>query len=174
MSLALLCAEIFCCRILDVSCCTVRTVLTVKEKTTLAALVGFFEAFIWFVVVRQAMNSSETGLPVALAYGGGFAAGTYVGGKIAKRLIRYNVVMQVVSSKRDDELVRALQAAKFAVTVVDTKATAFGPEKYMLFSEIGSRRLEEYKKLVYSLDPGAFIMVQETKYVFNGFMRKGE
>ncbi len=174
METALLCAEIFFCRILDVSCCTIRTVLTVKERTALSALVGFFEAFLWFVVVRQALSATNDSIFVALAYGGGFAAGTYVGGRLARWLIKSNVVMEVVTTGKNDELVKALQESKFAVTVVDTKATAFGPEKYMLFSEISSRRLPEYKKLVYRLDPRAFIMVQETKYVFNGFMRKGE
>ncbi|MEG1632456.1 MAG: DUF5698 domain-containing protein [Oscillospiraceae bacterium] len=174
MKVALLCVEIFLCRILDVSCCTMRTVLTVKEKTALAALVGFFEAFLWFVIVRQALNSEVTGLPIALAYGGGFAAGTFVGGKLAMRLIRSNVVMEVVTTGKNDELIHSLQGAGFAVTVVDARATAYGPEKYLLLSEIGDRRLKEFKTLVYTLDPKAFIMVQETKYVFNGFMRKGE
>lgn len=174
MNVALLCVEIFLCRILDVSCCTIRTVLTVKEKTSLAALVGFFEAFLWFVVVRQALDSGNTSIFVAVAYGGGFAAGTFVGGKIARRFIKSNVVMQVVSTGKNDDLVHALQDAGFAVTVVDTKATEFGPEKYMLFSEISNRRMDEYKKLTYKMDPRAFIMVQETKYVFNGFVRKGE
>ena len=169
---ALLCAEIFFCRILDVSCCTIRTVLTVKEKTALAALVGFFEAFIWFVVVRQALAAANSSIFVALAYGGGFAAGTYVGGKLAKRFIKSNVTMQVVTSDKNDELVKAIQSAGFAVTVVKTRATEYGGEKYMIFAEISSRRLAEFRKLVYSLDSAAFIMVQETKQVFNGYVRK--
>lgn len=174
METALICAEIFFGRILDVSCCTIRTVLTVKEKTTLAACVGFFEALLWFIIVRQALNVANAGIFIAVAYGGGFSAGTYVGGRLARWLIKSDVTMQVVTTGKNDDLVRALQSARFAVTVVDTKATEFGPEKYMLFSEISSRRLAEYKKTVYELDPKAFIMVQETKYVFNGFMRKGE
>lgn len=167
-----MCAVIFCCRILDMSIDTIRMVLTVKEKTGLAALSGFFEAFIWFIVVRQALTSSMTGLPLALAYGGGFAAGTYIGGKIARRVIRTNVVMQVVTSGHNNTLVRAIQQAGFAVTVVNANATEFGGEKYLLFSEITGSQIAEYKQLIHELDPHAFIMVQETKYVYNGFMRK--
>lgn len=172
METFILCLEIFCCRILDVSCCTVRTVLTVKEKTTLSAVVGFFEAFLWFVIVRQALTSGTTSLAVAFAYGAGFAAGTFVGGKIAKRFIKSNIVMQIVTSERNDDLVRAIRTAGYAVTVVNVNSSEFGGEKYMLFADISSSRINEFKKLVYEYDHKAFIMVQETKYVYNGFVRK--
>lgn len=168
----LLCAEIFCCRILDVSCSTLRTVLTVKEKTVFAALVGFFEASIWFIVVRQALTSDLGGLEIAVAYGGGFAAGTYIGGTIARRFIRSNIVVQVVTTERNDHMLHRIHEAGFAVTVVNANPSEFSGEKYLLFSEFGSARLKEFKSLIYAEDPKAFIMVQETKYVFNGFVRK--
>ena len=172
MEIAILCAEIFCCRILDVSCCTIRTVLTVKEKTALAAFVGFFEAFLWFVIVRHALTSDVTGLEIAIAYGAGFAAGTYIGGHIARRFIKSNVTVQVVTSDRSDVLIRVLREEGYAVTVVNVNSSEFGGEKYMLFSEIRSDKLSHFKKLVYENDPKSFIMVQETKYVFNGFVKK--
>ena len=130
----LLCAEIFFCRILDVSCSTLRTVLTVKEKTLYAALVGFFEASIWFLVVRQALASNMTGLEIAVAYGGGFAAGTFIGGTIARRFIRSNIVVQVVSTERNDELLHRIHDAGFAVTVVNANPSEFSAEQYLLFS----------------------------------------
>ena len=42
----------------------------------------------------------------------------------------------------------------------------------MIFSEIKSSQLAEFKELVYSLDNKAFVTVQETKYVYNGFFKK--
>lgn len=170
----ILCVVIFLCRIVDVSCGTLRMVLTVREKTLIAALVGFLEVFIWFMIVRQALSSAGNGYIIAIAYAGGYAAGTYIGGRIARVLITSDVVMEVVTSGKNDETVKAIQDAGFIVTVVDTHATAFGPGKYLLLSEISSRRLKEYKDLVYSLDSAAFILVQETKYVFHGFIRKGK
>lgn len=172
MGTAALCLEIFFCRILDVTCGTLRTVLTVKEKTPLAALLGFFEVFIWFLVVRQALNSSDNGFFIALSYAGGYACGTYVGGHIARRLIKSDLVVEVVTSRRDSALIHAIQDQGFAVTVVNVNPSEFGGEKYMLFSEILGKRMEEYKQLVHSFDPAAFIMIQETKHYFNGFIRK--
>ncbi len=172
METLILCLEVFCCRILDVSCGTVRTVLTVKEKITLSAIVGFFEAFLWFVIVRQALTSGTSSIAVAVAYGAGFAAGTFVGGKIARRFIKSNIMMEVVTTERNDELLRAIRAAGYAVTVVNVNSSEYGGEKYMLFAEIISNRINEFKGLIHEYDPKAFIMVQETKYVYNGFVRK--
>lgn len=172
MQTLILCVVIFCGRILDVTCCTLRTVLTVKEKTAVSACMGFFEAFLWFVIVRTALSSPINGIEVAISYGAGFAAGTFIGGKIAKRVIRSNVTLEIVTSERNNELVHAIRDAGYAVTVLNVNSSEYGGEKYMLFAEIVNTHLKAFKELVYQYDPKAFIMVQETKYVYNGRMVK--
>lgn len=42
----------------------------------------------------------------------------------------------------------------------------------MLFIEIDSNRLEHLKTLIHALDEKAFIVVNETKYVHNGYFAK--
>lgn len=172
MTTALLCAEIFFCRILDVSFGTLRMILTVREKSAFAALVGFFEVFIWYIIVRQALNNTDNGLIVAVSYAAGYATGTYVGGLIARKYMKTNLIIHVVTTKKDPSIVQTIQDAGFAVTVVNANPSNYCGEKYMFISEIVGRRLPEYKKLIYSLDPMAFIMVQETKFVYNGFIKK--
>ncbi|NCB52641.1 MAG: DUF2179 domain-containing protein [Clostridia bacterium] len=172
MGTALLCVEIFFCRILDVSFGTLRMILTVREKSALAALVGFFEVFIWFLIVRQALDNSDNGFVVAISYAAGYATGTYVGGIIARKYMKTNLVIHVVTTKKEPGIVRTIQDAGFAVTVVNANSSEYCGEKFMLISEIVGRRLEEYKKLIYAIDPMAFIMVQETKFVYNGFIKK--
>ncbi len=163
------CIEIFLFRILDVSLGTTRMVLTVKEKPVPASLIGFVEAFVWFTVVRQALTA-DVGFVTAIAYAAGFASGTFIGGIVARKLIKGNVVLQIVISK-NDELITAIQGAGYAVTIVETKGTTFGPEKYMLFCDINKDRLKELKALIHRYDEDAFIMVQENKMVFNGFIK---
>ena len=50
-------------------------------------------------------------------------------------------IVLVGGGKVGAALARQLSEEGHNVTVVDTKATEFGPEKYMLFSEISSRRM---------------------------------
>ncbi|MEA5051801.1 MAG: DUF5698 domain-containing protein [Oscillospiraceae bacterium] len=170
LTVFLLCLKIFFCRILDVTFGTVRQVLTIKEKTALAALCGFVEVLIWYLVVREAL-SSDAGLYTAVAYAGGFATGTYIGGRIAHRFIRIKVTAQVVTSSRDDALVAAVRAAGFGVSVVNVNGSQYGDEKYLLIIEMNGSRVKELKKLVHGIDAHAFIYVEESKHVFNGFIK---
>ena len=105
MELLLLCVKIFFVRIFDVSLGTVRMIVTVKGKTWLASLIGFIEVLIWFLVVKEALNTDSTSIFVALSYAGGYATGTLVGGFLSKRFISGNLGVQVVLSNRDDEII---------------------------------------------------------------------
>lgn len=176
MDLFLLCLKIFFCRIIDVSMASYRTVIMVKGKSTLASLIALVEGLIWFLVVREALNFTSANfietLYIALAYAGGFAVGTFVGSWIASKFTGGMVQAQVVMTSKNDEVVKAIQDAGYALTIVTSNATAFSGEKYMLFSEIKHSQLNEFKSLVQSLDKKAFVMVNETKYVFNGFIKK--
>jgi uncharacterized protein YebE (UPF0316 family) len=171
MTLFLLCAQVFACRIVDVSLGTVRTILTVKDKIAAASAIGFVEVFVWFVIVRTALDSGEDSLWVAIAYAGGFAAGTYAGGKLAGKFLKGILNVQIVTSTKDDSLVQNIRDAGFAVSVLNVNSSQFGDEKYMLVIEIRSEKLQKLKKTVYSQDPGAFFMVRETKYIQNGFFK---
>ena len=80
------CLTIFFGRIVDVSLGTLRTMFTVKEKAFRAALCGFGEVFVWFIIVRNALNSDGPVLVLALCYAAGYASGTFIGGKLSKRV----------------------------------------------------------------------------------------
>ena len=166
----LVCIGIFFGRILDVTLGTVRSVLTIKEKTRIAALVGVAEVTIWFFIVREALTMGGNGIAPGLAYAAGFALGTLAGGQIAKRFIKGNVVVQIVINK-NDELVQVIRNAGFGVSVVDVNESDFGGQKYMLFCDIDKSLLEELRYIITKYDESAFIMVSETKHVFNGFIK---
>ena len=164
------CLEIFFGRIIDVTLGTVRSVLTIKEKVFYAALIGLFEVSIWFFVVRQALAVGEGGIFAGLSYAAGFAIGTLIGGQLSKLFIKGNVMLQIVTDKNDD-MVAAIRGAGFGVSVVNVNGSDYSGEKYMLFCDIDKARLDELKKLAHRHDDSAFIMVQETKHVFNGFIK---
>ena len=158
------------------SLATTRLVVVVKGKSLSACLIALCEGLIWFLIVREALlfeaNTNVAYWAIALAYAGGFATGTFVGGKFANKFVGGNVNVQIVTSGKNDDLLEAIRDAGFAMTVLDINTSLFGKKKYMIFSEIKSKQLNDFKKLVYSLDEKAFITVQETKYVYNGFFKK--
>ena len=41
---------------------TIRTINVVKGKTLIGAVIGFFEVLIWFLIVKDALNTELTGI----------------------------------------------------------------------------------------------------------------
>ena len=168
MSLFLLCLKIFFVRILDVSMGTLRTIITVKGKTLYASLVGFIEVLIWFIVVKEALNTEETSLWIAVSYSLGFATGTYIGGILSKKLISGNLSVQVITSNLS--MVDTLRNNGYGVTVMDVEGKDKDIDKYMLFIQINKNNMNHLQKLIKQCDKSAFIVVNETKFIENGFI----
>lgn len=172
LSILILCIKIFCVRILDVSLGTVRSIVTVKGRSFLAALIGFIEVFVWFVIVKEALNTDETSLWIAIFYAGGFATGTYIGGILSDKFIKGNLAVQVITSSRDDKIIERLRNMGYAISVLDVKGKDIDKQKYMLFIEIDKKHLNHLKENIKNLDEKAFIVVNETKYVQDGYFGK--
>ena len=171
MELLLLCIKIFLVRILDVSLGTVRTIVSVKGKSKSAAMIGFVEVFVWFLIVREALNTDVVSIWVAVAYAGGFATGTYIGGIISDRFIQGNLSVQVITSSKNMNLVNLLRDEGYGVSVMDIKGQDETEPKYMLFIGINKQRLMDLQSLIKKYDKKAFMVVNETKMVKNGYLK---
>ena len=167
MALFLMCLKIFFARLIDVSLGTFRTINTVKGKDFIAALIGIVEVTVWFLVVKEALNTDNNSLWIVFSYAMGFSVGTYIGGKISKLFIKSNLEVQVILSNRDDKIIDKIREAGYGVTAIEVKGTK--SLKYMLYIQIRGNTLEKLKKIIKKLDDKAFIVINETKYVENGY-----
>ncbi len=167
MDLLFLCIKIFCVRILDVSLGTFRTVITVKGKSLYASLIGFVEVFVWFIIVREALNTDIDSIWIAISYSLGFATGTYIGSFISNKFIKSNFSFEIITS--NSEMVNILRNEGYAVTVFNVKGKDDKNDKYMLLLEIGNNSLNTVKNHVKKIDKQAFVIVTETKLVQNGY-----
>ncbi len=172
MDLFLLCLKIFFARLIDVSLGTFRTINTVKGKDVIAALIGIVEITVWFLIVKEALNTDNNSLWIVTSYALGFSVGTYIGGKISKWFIKSNLEVQVILSSKNDEIVNKVRKEGYAVTVIEVKGT--NDLKYMLYIQIKDKSLENLKEIIKKLDNKAFIVVNETKYVENGYFNIGK
>ena len=172
MTLFLMCVKIFFARVIDVSLGTFRTINTVKGRDLIAALIGIVEITVWFLVVKEALNTDNNSFWIVASYALGFAAGTYIGGKISKIFIKSNLEVQVILSNKDDSIVDKIRQNGYGVTAIEVKGTK--DTKYMLYIQIRDNTLEKLKNIVRKLDNKAFIVVNETKYVENGYFGLGK
>ena len=163
------CLTIFCCRIIDVSLGTIRTILTVKERTLLSSLIGFLEVFIWYMVVKDALTGDAPAMLTAVSYAGGYAAGTFVGGKLAGALVSGQVTMQVVTSHRDPEALAYLRSFGYGLTVLNVEAGRDGIPKHLILSTIDRKQVRIFRENIERVDPKAMIMIQSTVNRVGGY-----
>jgi len=169
MEILFLCVKIFFVRIIDVSLGTFRTLITVKGKSLYASIIGFVEVFIWFIIVREALNTDVNNIWVAISYSLGFATGTFLGSIISTKFIKTNLSFEIITSK--EEMITELRNQGYGVTVLDVKGRDKKTNKYMLLLEIKNSSSNGLKNTVKKIDENAFIIVTETKYVQNGYFK---
>lgn len=167
--LLFLCIKIFFVRIIDVSLGTVRTIFSVKGKNIIASLIGFIEITVWFLVVKEALNTDENSLWIVISYAGGFSAGTYIGGILSQKFIQSNLGVQVITPNYN--IIEILRNNGFAVSVLDIKGKK-DEKKYMLYISITNKNYDELERIIKSYDEKAFIVVNEIKNIENGFIKK--
>lgn len=167
MSMILLCLKIFFARILDVSLGTTRTILIVKERKIIAAMIAFVEVIIWFVVAREALNTTIDSIWIPISYSAGFASGTLLGTFIAGKYISGFVGVEVISMTINDDDIKKIKEQGFAVTKIKLE----DENKVMLLIQINKKKLKALRNLLESIDSKAFVIVNETKYLNNGFVK---
>ena len=96
-----LCLKLFFVRIIDVSLGTIRTLFTVKGKKLIASAIGFVEVLVWFLVVKEALNTESNSIFIAISYALGFATGTYIGSFLSEILITGKIEVQVFTEEKD-------------------------------------------------------------------------
>ena len=99
----------------------------------------------------------------------GFATGTYIGGKISRKVIKGNLLVQVITSNASNKWLEVLRKNGFGVSVMDIRQKDDEPDKYMFFMEINSNDFDKLHRIIKKYDDKAFIVVNESKTVVNGY-----
>lgn len=166
MVLLLTCLKIFFARMTDVCLGTFRTVNVVKGNKGTATIIAFIEVLIWYLVAKEALNPNINSWLIPVAYAGGFATGTYIGMLLSGRYISGHLTINVISSVIDKSHIDEIKKHGFGVSMLNTH-----DDKTMLIMEINKKHLKELKSVIKSIDGNAFIIINETKYVHNGFIK---
>ncbi len=165
MKTMIMCVEVFLARMIDVSIGSVRTILLVKGKNIISMILAFIEILIWYFVAREILTSRDTSLYLVFSYAGGYAFGTYVGGLINKYFVRGNLTAFVVTSIKNKSMVDKLKKVKYGVSVL-----SYEDGKMVLLIELAKKNLNKLKSTIKEIDDSAFLVVNESMHVENGFM----
>ncbi len=156
---------IFLARICDVTLGTIRVIFISKGIRYLAPIIGFFEVIIWLLAIGQVMNNL-TNLASYLAYGAGFAAGTYIGMVIEEKISIGLVIVRIITPDDPAPLLQCLRARNYCVTSVDGTG-GIGPVK-VIFTIVRRQDLSRVIGIIKQFNPKAFYSVEEVKSVAEG------
>lgn len=165
----ILCLKIFFVRILDVSLGTIRTMFVVRGKKLISSIIGFFEILVWFLVVKEALQTESNSIFIAISYSLGFATGNYIGALLSDKLITGNVSVQVFTN--NNNLEKILREHGYGVSSVVYTGYEEEAHKHMLFINVDKKKEKTLRELIKKNDKEAFIIVNETKYVENGYFK---
>jgi uncharacterized protein YebE (UPF0316 family) len=156
---------IFLARICDMSMDTVRVIFMSKGIKYLPSIIGFFEVIIWLVAIGQVMNNL-TNVVCYIAYGAGFATGTFIGMAIEEKLSLGLTSVRIITKEDPSALMQYLRAHDYGVTVVNGEGGT-GPVK-MVFTIIKRKDLHHVVAVIKQFHPKAFYSIEEVKSVAEG------
>ena len=149
---------IFFARICDVSINTIRIIYMLGGRRYTATLLGFFEAFIWLLVIREIFQHLDNWL-CYVAYPAGFASGIFVGMIIEERIAYGKVIVRIITRKDIQVLRDFLIGAGYRFTVVPGSG-AEGPES-VVFTVLERQQLEKLLVNLKEILPTAFYTVEK-------------
>jgi len=156
---------IFCLRIIDVSCDTMRVLFTVRGKRAIAGVLGFFQALIWIFAVGTAIRHLDSWMHI-LGYAGGYATGTMVGITI-EQAVAYGVsTVRIISQNGGVEIAEALRECGYGVTEYGGYGRE-GPVE-IVNSVVHRNDLDQVMAIVDKWDKDAFVTVEDPKILRGG------
>ncbi|MEA3432539.1 MAG: DUF2179 domain-containing protein, partial [candidate division WOR-3 bacterium] len=101
-----------------------------------------------------------------IAYGGGFALGTFLGIFIEEKLSIGMVAIRIITQKDASELIQFLQSKNYGITCIDAKG-AQGQVK-IIFMIIRRQDLKNVIAIINRFNPNAFYSIEDIRFVSEG------
>ncbi len=172
MEIFTLCLKVLLGRIFDVTLATMNTIFIVKGQRIKAMIFGFIDVFVWFVVVKEALNTNLTSIWIAICYALGYALGTLIGGLLSKFFVKGTVNVQVITKNIDYAVTNRLKETDYAASIIECRGLHDDKINYMIYAQVDTRKIKEFKKIVTDVDKNAFVTVTESKETLNGYFGK--
>ncbi|MFA6335126.1 MAG: DUF5698 domain-containing protein [Bacteroidales bacterium] len=160
---------IFFGRILDVSLGTLRIIFVSKGEKYKAPIVGFFEVFIWIVVISQIFSRANSMLSY-VSYAAGYATGNYVGIMIEQRIAFGIMLFRVYTKKSGKELVALLSSEGYGATML--QGTGSKDTIDIVETVVERKATKMVVRIFTDYDPDAFYVAEDVRARQRGIFPK--
>ena len=160
---------IFFGRIFDVTLGTLRIIFVSKGKRTIAPVIGFFEVFIWIVIISQILSHAND-LISYLSYAAGYAAGTYAGMLIESKLAFGVLLYRVYTKESGAELVQMLSKDGFGATMIRGEGSVGKVD--VVETIVARQQMKKVERVINNFDEHAFYVTEDVLTAQNGIFPK--
>jgi len=159
---------IFLLRVSDMTLDTLRVLVVMRGRKSIAWILGFFQAGIFVLAISSVLENLDNPLNIA-GYAAGFATGNVVGMLIEERLAIGHILLSIVSPRRGSAIAENLREEGYAVTEIPARGK--DGMVSLLYVNVLRRNTERVKKLANEIDPDAFITAEDVRPIRRGFWR---
>jgi len=160
---------IFFGRIIDVTLGTLRIIFVSKGEKYKAPLIGFFEVFVWIVIISQILARANDMLSY-FSYAAGYASGNYVGILIEKRIAYGIVLCRIYTQKNGMKLVQILNQPNFGATL--RHGVGSSNEVDIIEAVIDRKEMKTIVRTLNVFDSNIFYVVEDVRTRQNGIFPK--
>ncbi|MDL2247218.1 DUF2179 domain-containing protein [Bacteroides sp. OttesenSCG-928-J23] len=151
---------IFFGRICDVTLGTLRIIFVSKGEKKKAPIVGFFEVFIWVVIISQVFANANSFISY-VAYAGGYAAGNYVGILVEHKIAFGFQLFRIYTRQTGSDLAQLLNKNGFGSTVI--KGQGAVAEVDIIETVISRKSQKRVISIIDAFDPNAFYLIEDIR-----------
>lgn len=164
----LLAITIFLLRILNSAVGTIRLVVMARGQRLIVTVLSFFEALIFAYVAANVITDLSNVLNL-VAYCSGFAIGVYVGMALESRFVTSYIKVNIITPSNGHDIATVLRENGYGVTELHGEG---GAGKVIMITSVVHRvDAPKVTRLVYAINPNAFVTMEEARRVEHGWVR---
>lgn len=149
-------------RIIDVSLGTLRIIYISKGKRNIAPILGFFEVTIWLLAATRVFQNLDN-WACYIAYGTGFALGSYFGMYIEEKLALGVQLIRIITRKEAKDLINFLRVKGYGVTAI--RAEGSQGEVGVVYSVVNRKNIKDFVAIIKEYNPNAFYTIEDIRFV---------
>jgi uncharacterized protein YebE (UPF0316 family) len=149
-------------RITDVSIGTIKIIFISKGHKKIAPILGFFEVMVWLLAASKVFQNLDNWL-CYIAYGIGFALGSYIGMRIEEKLALGVQLIRIITRKDASDLISILRNKGYGVTAISAEGSQ--GEVGVLYSVIQRKNIKNFVELIKDYNPNAFYTIEDIRFV---------
>lgn len=161
---------LFALRVLNYAISTIRLVFIGRGWRLPAAIIAFFEALIFAVVIAKVVGDLSN-LTYLLAYCLGASVGSYVGMWLEARFVVSYSTVTIIASEKGHEIAEALRQNNYGATL--SKGEGREGEVDIVRSTTVNRDVPSLVRVVHEVNPDAFIDIEAARTLYRGWIPGG-